>query len=195
MTARAEWGSWTTRYDSAGQAPSMTQNAPDEGLSVIFTLDRLLVSLQEGENTPFAGAVGLSGELSVSVPEDFNLLGFLLAVNGHVGKTAGSQALVTCSIGHGTQSLEWPLESLSGAVSSGSSGTRGGRPGQDGTLVSDFRVECFTSDFNQAMVGIPPHPPMPPFPITISMQARRRAADESVEITVTDFSVILIRSL
>jgi hypothetical protein len=67
--------------------------------------------------------------------------------------------------------------------------------GKDGTLVSDFRVECFTSDFNQAMVGIPPHPPMPPFPITISMQARRRAADESVEITVTDFSVILIRSL
>jgi hypothetical protein len=78
MTVRAAWESWTTFYDSAGQVPSMVQSVADDGLSVQFTMDRLLVSLQDGNNASFASAVGLSGELSVSVQEDFYLLGFLL---------------------------------------------------------------------------------------------------------------------
>ena len=72
-------------------------------------LDRLTLSLQGGQDAPFAGAAGLSGALSVNVPTDLNMLGFLLVVNGHLEKTAKSQAVVTCSIGHGTQSQSWPL--------------------------------------------------------------------------------------
>jgi hypothetical protein len=194
MTAGAPaWGSWTTYYDSAGQAPTMLRSDADDGLSVSFTMDRLTMSLQGGEDAPFAGAVGLSGGLSVSVPEEFNLVGFLLVVNGHLEKTDGSQALLTCSIGHGAHSVEWPLVSIAGAESPGPSRTRGEGPGEVSTLSSDFRVECFTSDFNPAMVGVPPFPPLPPFPITVSMQARRRAADEAVDLGVTDFSVILVR--
>ncbi len=44
------------------------------------------------------------------------------------------------------------------------------------------------------MVGVPPYPPLPPFPVTLSMQARRRKVDEAIVISVTDFTVILIGS-
>jgi hypothetical protein len=194
MTAYAKWGSWTTYYDSAGQVPSMSRSIADDGLSVQFNMDRLLVSLQGDSDAPFAGTVGLSGELSVNVQEEFDLMGFLLVVRGDIEKTDGSQGLVTCSIGHGTQSFEWPLVSVAGTLSPGPSDTTEERRGEASVLSSDFRVECFTSDFNPAILGVPPYPPMPPFPITISLQARRRLADEAVEIGVTDFSVILVRS-
>jgi len=44
------------------------------------------------------------------------------------------------------------------------------------------------------MVGVSPYPPHPPFPITLAMQARRRTADEAVDISVTDFTVVLLGS-
>lgn len=90
---------------------------------------------------PFAGAAGLSGARPVDVPPDFYMVGFLLLVNGHLEKTAGSQAAVTCSTGHGTQSLSWPL-----AIGSSD-------PDRDPVTGSDFRLECFTSDYHPAMVG------------------------------------------
>jgi len=174
------WTPWTSYYDSAGQAPGMVTNVAGDNLSVQFMLDRLTLSLQGGQDAPFAGAAGLSGALSVDVPPALNMLGFLLVVNGHLEKTAGSQAVVTCSIGHDTQTQSWPL----------------GRPALDRDPVtgSDFSLECFTSDYNPAMIGVPPYPPLPPFPITVSMQARRRTADQAVVISVTDFTVILIGS-
>ncbi|HEY2279069.1 MAG TPA: hypothetical protein VGI00_11985 [Streptosporangiaceae bacterium] len=174
------WAPWTSYYDSAGQGPDMVTKVAGGGLSVQFLLDRFTLSVQGDQDAPFAGAAGLSGALSVDVPPDFNLLGFLLVVNGHVEKTVKSQATVTCSIGHGTQSQSWQL----------------GIPAGDGDLVtgSDFSLECFTSDYNPATVGVPPYPPLPPFPVTVSMQARRRTADEAIDISVTDFTVILIGS-
>lgn len=48
-------------------------------------LDRLSISLQAGEHESFANAVALSGALSVSVPEQTNLVGFLLLVDGYIG--------------------------------------------------------------------------------------------------------------
>jgi hypothetical protein len=181
VTAPA-WAPWISYYDSAGQAPAMVANVSGDGLNVRFTLDRFKLSLQGGQDAPFAGAVGLSGALPVDVPPDFYLVGFLLLVNGHLEKTAGSQATVTCSIGHGTQSLSWPL-----AIGSSDRD-------RDPVTGSDFRLECFTSDYNPAMVGVPPYPPLPPFPITLGMQARRRTADEAVDIDVTDFTVVLLGS-
>ena len=89
------WAPWTSYYDSAGQAPGMVTNVAGDGLSVQFMLDRLTLSLQGGQDAPFAGAAGLSGALSVNVPTDFSMLGFLLVVNGHLEKTAKSQAVVT----------------------------------------------------------------------------------------------------
>jgi hypothetical protein len=44
------------------------------------------------------------------------------------------------------------------------------------------------------MVGVPPYPPLPPFPVTLNMQIRRRTADEAIVISITDFTVILIGS-
>ena len=144
------WAPWTSYYDSAGQAPGMVTNVAGDNLSVQFMLDRLTLSLQGGQDAPFAGAAGLSGALSVNVPTDFSMLGFLLVVNGHLEKTAKSQAVVTCSIGHGTQSQSWPL----------------GIPSRDRDPVtgSDFSLECFTSDYNPAMVGVPSLPSAPAIP-------------------------------
>ena len=174
------WAPWTSYYDSTGQGPDIITKVAGDGLSVQFMLDRFTLSVQGGQDAPFAGSAGLSGALSVDVPPDFSMLGFLLVVNGHLEKTAKSQAVVTCSIGHGTQSQSWPL----------------GIPSRDRDPVtgSDFSLECFTSDYNPAMVGVPPYPALPPFPVTLSMQARRRTADEAVVIGVTDFTVILIGS-
>jgi hypothetical protein len=179
VTAPA-WAPWTSYYDSAGQGPSMVANVAGDGLNGQYRLDRFSLSLQGGQDAPFAGAAGLSGALSVDVPPDFYMVGFLLLVNGHLEKTAGSQAVVTCSIGHGTQSLSWLL-----AIGGGD---------RDPVTGSDFRLECFTSDYNPVMVGVPPYPPLPPFPVTLSMQARRRTVDEAVDIDVTDFTVVLLGS-
>jgi hypothetical protein len=103
-------------------------------------------------------------------------------VNGHLEKTVKSQAAVTCSIGHGTQSQSWPL------------GIPARDRDRDPVTGSDFSLECFTSDYNPAMVGVAPYPPLPPFPVTLSMQARRRTADDAIVISITDFTVILIGS-
>jgi hypothetical protein len=174
------WAPWTSYYDSAGQAPGMVTHVASDSLSVQFLLDRLTLSLQGGQDAPFAGAAGLSGALSVDVPPSFNMMGFLLLVNGHLEKTAASQAMVTCSIGHATQFLSWPFA----------------LPAQDRDPVtgSDFRLECFSSDYNPTMVGVPPYPPLPPFPVTVSMQTSRRTADEAIDISITDFTVILLGS-
>ncbi len=119
------WTPWTSYYDSAGQGPAMVAHVAGDGLSVQFLLDRFTLSVQGDQDAPFAGAAGLSGALSVDVPPDFNLLGFLLVVNGHVEKTVKSQAVVTCSIGHGTQSQSWQL----------------GIPAGDGDLVAGSRLQ------------------------------------------------------
>ena len=62
------WAPWTSYYDSAGQAPGMVANVAGDGLNVQFLLDRFQLSLQGGQDAPFAGAAGLSGALSVDVP-------------------------------------------------------------------------------------------------------------------------------
>jgi hypothetical protein len=171
------WAPWTSYYDPAGQGPTMLTRVAADGRNVQFQLDRLILSVQGGQDDPFAGAAGLSGALSVDVPPDANLAGFLLVVNGHLEKTPASQAVVTCSIGHGTQAVSWPLAYPTD---------------RDPGTGSDFHLECFTSDYNPATVGAPPYPPLPPFPVTVSMQARRRTVDDAVEISVTDFTVFLL---
>ncbi len=188
------WGQWTSHYDPANQAASMVDSVADDGLSVNFTLDRLTLLLQGAQDSPFAAALGMAGQLTVSLPETLDLIGFLLVLNGHVERTPGSQAVIACSIGHGARSLEWPLTSVAGAPSAPLPETSAEDAGEASILEADFRLECFTSDFNPATVGKPPFPPLPAFPITMSMQARRRAADEVIGLTITDFRVIIARS-
>ena len=180
LTAPA-WAPWTNYYDPAGQGPSVVSTVDGDGLNVKFWLDRLSLSLQGAPDAPLTGATALSGAVAVDVPESFDMLGFLLVANGHLDKTPGGQALVTCSIGHGTQSLPWPLTAPAGAD-------------RDPVSGSDFQVECFTSDYNPASVGVAPFPKLPPVPITITMQASRRTADDAVVIAITDFTVFLIGS-
>ena len=97
------WAPWTSYYDSTGQGPGMVTSVASDGLSVQFLLDRFTLSLQGGQDGPFAGAAGLSGALSVDVPPDSTMVGFLLVVNGHLEKTPASQAVVTCSAGRRSQ--------------------------------------------------------------------------------------------
>jgi hypothetical protein len=188
VTAPA-WAPWTSYYDSTGQGPAMVTSVAADGLNVRFGLDRFSLSLQGGQDAPFAGAAVLSGALSVDVPPDFDLVGFLLLVNGALDKTPGSQAVVTCSIGHGTQSLQWPL-AITGAGRSGSPDNAN----RVQVTSSDIRLECFTSDYNPTMVGVPPYAPLPPFPVTLSIQARRRTVDDAIEMNLTDFTVVLLGS-
>jgi hypothetical protein len=136
----------------------------------------------------------MAGELTVSVPEQLDLIGFLLVVNGHIERTPGTQAVVMCALGSASRSNEWPLSSIAGAVSSPNSNPGDGAADDASMLDAEFRLEAFMSDFNPAMVGEPPFPPLPAFPITMSAQARRRAVDEAVGLTITDFRVIILRS-
>lgn len=113
-TGAPAWGSWTTFYDSVGQVPGMSRADSEDGLVVSFGMDRLELDLPDVENAPFAGAIGLSGALSVTIPDEFLLVGFLLLVNGELAMSLGSEAIVTASIGSGTRSVEWPIRNAAG---------------------------------------------------------------------------------
>jgi hypothetical protein len=195
MTAGAlAWGSWTTFYDSVGQAPSMTRGDSEDGLVASFGMDRLQMSLQGDEDAAFAGAIGLSGALAASIPDEFLLVGFLLVVNGELSRSLGSEAVVTCSIGSATHSVEWPIANPAGTPGLGTSRTGEEEPFPEGSILeTGFSVECFTRDTRPGAVGLPPFPPLPPLPITVSMQARRRFVDEFINITITGFEVLIVR--
>jgi hypothetical protein len=119
----------------------------------------------------------------VDVPENFNLAGFLLQVDGHVERTDGGEALLTCSIGPSEQSRQWTVGTSDRTADNGNRG-----PVVEG---SDFHLECFTSNGNLA-VGTPPYPPVPPFPVTLSIQGRCRTAEDIVQIDVLTFTVVML---
>src|ERR1700728_2604286 len=143
LTAPA-WAPWTSYYDPAGQGPNIGSDVDGDGLNMKFWPDRLSVSVDGNADAPFTGATALSGAVTVDLPETFPMLGVLLIANGHIEKTSGSQALVTCSIGLGTQSLPWPPTAASDADRNAAGGS------------SDFQAECFTSASNPALVGAAP---------------------------------------
>jgi hypothetical protein len=166
------WGQWTTFYDSAGQVPSMSRTDSGDGRVVEFTMDdHMLLNVGGDQDAPFARAVGLSGSLSVSIPDTYPLVGFLLIVRGTVMKSFRSEAAVSCSIGHSTKSIEWPV---------GDSGPKD---------FLDFEVRCLLTDG-------PPQgviPQLPPVPITISTQIRRRFVDDVAVVQIGAFEVLIVR--
>ena len=187
-----EWGEWTTFYDSAGQVPTMTRNDSEDGLVASFGMDRLELNVQGGPDAPFAGAMGLSGSLSVTMPDDYPLVGFLLIVRGHLVQSLGSEAAVSYSIGHATKSIEWPLGSVSGLKAPGPDA--GEEPFPEGSFLdTSFNAVSFLEDTRPGGVGQPPFPQLPPLPITISAQARRRFVDESIILTIVEFEVLIVR--
>jgi hypothetical protein len=193
MTAGAPaWGEWTTFYDSAGQVPTMARHDSEDGLVVAFGMDRMELNVQGGPDAPFAGAMGLSGSLSVTMPDDYPLVGFLLIVSGNLDKSLGSAAAVSCSIGHTTKSIEWTLGRAAGLKTPDPDA--GEQPFPEGSfLQTGFNVVCFVDDTRPGGVGQPPFPQLPPLPITVSMQARRRFVDEAVILNVTEFQVLVVR--
>jgi hypothetical protein len=194
MTAgKPAWGPWTTFYDSVGQAPNMTREDSEDGLVVGFTMDRMFISLQGDQDAPFAGAIGLSGALSPSMPDEFPLLGFVLVVNGQLTRSLGGEAAASCSIGHATHSIEWPIADPAGSPSPGPSRTEEESLPEGSILDTGFSLECFTRDSRPGAVGLPPFPPLPPLPITVNMQARRRFVGELVDIRITGFDVLVVR--
>jgi hypothetical protein len=40
--------------------------------------------------------------------------------------------------------------------------------------------------------GAPPYPPVPPFPVTLSIQGRCLTAEDSVQIDVLSFTVVML---
>ena len=188
------WGAWTTHYDPVGQAPTMTRFDDENSRIVSFGMDRLELDLGSGQDAPFAGAIGLSGALAVNIPDEFPLLGFLLIVNGQITKTPGTEATVTCSLGPTSRSVEWLLDRPGGLKDPPTSGSD-----DDGTMSDElfdrgFSVQCLMLDNRPGAVGQPPFPPVPPVPITVSLQARRRFADEFAHMTIVGFDVLIVRS-
>jgi hypothetical protein len=186
------WGEWTTFYDSAGQVPTMIRNDSEDGLVASFGMDRLELNVQGGPDAPFAGAMGLSGSLSVNMPDEYPLVGFLLIVRGQLIKSLGSGAAVSWSIGHATKSVEWPLGGASGLAAPDPDAEDASFP-QGSFLETGFNVTCFLDDTRPGAVGQPPYPQLPPLPITISAQARRRFVDESVILSIIEFEVLIVR--
>jgi len=190
------WAPWTTYYDPAGQGPTISSDVSPDGLVGSLGLDRLVLSLQgDDKDAPLAGATGLSGAVSVQVPTDFNLVGFLLVVRGFMARTAATEVVVSCSIGRSTESLQFPPTGTHGPGQSNASpgqsntGTDGDR---DSVVSADFMLECFTGDYNPTSVGAPPYPPLPPLPVTLSVQGRRRTADDAIDMNLSSFEVILL---
>lgn len=185
------WGSWTTYYNSVeGLKIDASVRDTDLQMHVILTGFTLTV----GQDAPLAGAVGLAGELSASVPETFDLMGFKLIANCFIDKFASGEALLTCSIGTSTHTTEWP-QSGPPHPRPTSSRTNGGRSDRNGKTSSDFITTCFMPEDNPANFGDPhTHTPLPPFPITLSMQARCRTAHEPVFIKVQDLVIFMTRS-
>jgi len=195
------WGHWTTFYDSLGQAPSMGRSDSEDGLVASFTMDRMVMEIQGDQDAPFAGGFGLSGALSVSMPDDFSLLGFLLIVRGTIVKSPRSQAAVSCSIAHSTHSIEWPFHSAVRVTPPKVGGTTPKpsdaeeEPSPEGSfLETDFIVNCIVGDTRPGGVGQPPFPQLPPLPITIAVQARRRFVDEAIIINITEFEALIVKS-
>jgi hypothetical protein len=192
------WTPWTTYYDPAGQAPVMAAELAADGLSVTYQLNNFTLSLQGSNDDSLAGAVALSGVLSVDLPAQFNLAGCLLVINGTVWKTARSEAVVTGSIGSGPQYLQLPSSSPTLTDQS----RRPADPNPDGSAdrgtgavtESDFSLDCFTGASNPSATGPAPQPPLAPLPVTVSMQARRATADETILVTISDFSVVMLLS-
>lgn len=126
------------------------------------------------------------------MPDEYPLVGFVLIVSGLLTKSLGSEAAVSCSIGHAAKSVEWPLGRPAGlkAVEPDA----GEKPFPEGSfLETGFNVVCFVNDTRPGGVGQPPYPQLPPLPITVSMQARRRFVDEAVILNVTEFQVLVVR--
>ena len=55
-------------------------------------------------------------------------------------------------------------------------------------------VTCIVGDWRPGGVGQPPFPQLPPLPITIAVQARRRFVDEFVIATITEFEALIVKS-
>ena len=180
------WGPWTTYFDPAGVAPGMKQSVSEDGLVVQFNLTGFGLAIGGREDAPLAGAAGLAGALTVDVPKDYFLAGFhLLVDDGFLMMTPHSEALFTCSIGHSSTSVELPKGYIVGPIKHAASETS-----RDNGLAVEgsFGPECFTGDVNTVIAGIP----LPPLPITLSMQARCWGPDETVNMLVTSFTVTLL---
>jgi hypothetical protein len=188
------WGAWTTHYDPVGQAPTMTRFDDESGLIVSLGMDRLELDLRSGQDEPFTGAIGLSGALEVSIPDQFPLLGFLLIVNGQITKTLGVEATVTCSLGHTSHAIEWPVDRPGGLKDPPPDAGDEEAFSDDEVFDRGFSVQCLMLDNPPGAVGAAPFPPVPPVPVTVGLQARRRFGDEFAHLTITGFDVLIVRS-
>ncbi|HEX4254673.1 MAG TPA: hypothetical protein VH089_06280 [Streptosporangiaceae bacterium] len=183
------WAPWTSFYDPTGQGPNLTPQLAADGHAVSFELNDFLLSLPgqgTGEDAVLVAATALSGALSVGLPASYNLAGFLLVVRGNLEGSALTEAAVSCAIGHSTQSLSWPPPASPTGAWSGSRSGRDGAP----TLATDFSLQCFTNDTSPGGAG--ESTSLPPIPITLSMQARRRTADELIIVQIESIDVVML---
>lgn len=189
MTRTTTVPTWATSYDSLAQAPSLVMTSGVGELGIQMLPDRLVLDLRGDNGTPMAGSFGLSGTLTFDVPEDLRLAGLLLVVDGFVSRTPGTQVALMCAIGSATTTREWRQLSVAGAVTPDPSAKDGG---SSDVVEEDFRIECFVPEFNPTSVGVAPFAPLPPVPVTLSVQARVRAADESLHVDISAIEVLVL---
>ena len=183
MSDQGTFGPFTTHVDSAGQEPTMTLDVGKDARTVQLGMDRLVLELPVDDVR--SGVVVLSGSLAVTVPEQLDLAGFLLSVNGQVSRTPGTQAVVTAAIGGSVQVLEGPLLSVSGVPENAGDTS-------EFLTTTDFTLTCHTLDFNPVNLGVPPFQPLPPIPITVSLQARCRLPEEAVNMNISTVTVSVL---
>jgi hypothetical protein len=158
----------------------------EDGHAVSYELNDFVLTLADDPGAGLAGAIALSGALAVELPADYNLAAFLLVLRGHLEATAQTEAVVSCSIGHSTRSLSWPPPASLDAAGSGSVSAADGKP----AVNPELTLECFSSDTSLASLGVSNS--FPPVPITLSIQARRRTADELILVQIESIDVIML---
>jgi hypothetical protein len=183
MSDQPTFGPFTIHVDSAGQEPTITIDVAKDGRAAQLGMDKLVLELPAGDVR--SGVVVLSGSLAVTVPERLNLVGFLLSVDGQVSRTPGTQTLVSAAIGGSSQVLEGPLLSISGVPENA-------EETDDFLTTTDFALTCHTLDFNPVNLGVAPHQPLPPIPITVVLQGRCRLPEETVNMSITTVTVSVL---
>jgi hypothetical protein len=161
----------------------MSFDVSDNGRAAEMVMDRLVLRLPVDDTR--TGVVMLAGSLAVSVPERFDLVGFMFTINGQVTRTPGTQTLVTAAIGGDVRVLEGPLLATAGVPENA-------EDTDEFLTETDFMLSCHSIDFNPSSLGQPPYQPLPPIPIAVTMQARCRLPEEVVEMNISSIAVSML---
>lgn len=182
------WGTWVTKYDSAGQAPTMSVgfNAPANTVVTIL-FDRMVIALNDTKQCNLAAGIGLAGYFPLALPDEFPLAGYLMIVRGQIIKSHRTSAILTGAIGGRAFARDWPATGPSFVVGSD------GKPEPQPLDVQEFAITCFSAEQHLAVGDPPKFPPVPPVTVSLGLQARRPSSDDAVMLQVESLDISMLR--